>query len=79
MYQNFVRIDEFLLDFITQTNTQIDRQTNFNFSHSKKLTILPKWKKDLSNKEKIIKIGAFFQKLSWNEGIAFTKVLEKNR
>ena len=42
-----------------------------------KLTIVPKWKGDLSNKEKIIKIGGFFQKLSWNKGIACTKTEEK--
>ena len=38
-----------------------------------KLTMVP----NLSNKDKIIKIGAFFQKLQWNERIACTKIREK--
>ena len=43
-------------------------------SNSKK-----KWKSDLSNNEKFIKIGAFFQKLPWNKGIDCTKIQEKKR
>ena len=42
-----------------------------------KLTIVPKWKGDLSKKEIFIKIGAFIQKLSWNKEIDFTKIPEK--
>ena len=42
-----------------------------------KLTVIPKWKEDFSNHEKFIKIGAFFQKLSWNKGIACTKIRNK--
>ena len=42
-----------------------------------KLAIVPKWKKDLSDKEKIKKIEAFFQMLSWNERITCTDIREK--
>ena len=45
-----------------------------------KLTIVPKWKEDLLdllNKEKFVKIGAFFQMLSWIKGMACAKIGEK--
>ena len=45
-----------------------------------KLTIVPIGtinKRDLWNKEKYMKIGVFFQKLSWNERIACTKMRGK--
>ena len=42
-----------------------------------KLTIVSKWKGGLSNKEKFIKIRAFFPMLSWNEGITCKKIWEK--
>ena len=44
-----------------------------------KLTKVPRSRADFSNKEKIIKIGRFFQKLSWNKGMACTKIREKSR
>ena len=53
-----------------------DRPT-LNSRMATKLTIVPKWKSNFSNKEKFIKIGAFFEKLSWNKGTACTKVREK--
>ena len=42
-----------------------------------KFKIVPYWKKDLSNKENIWKIGVFFQKVSWNNRIVCTKIQEK--
>ena len=44
-------------------NKYPDRQTEqtLNSCIAKKLRIVPKWKGDLSNKEKFIKIGAFLQ------------------
>ena len=43
-----------------------------------KVTLAPKWKEDLSNKETFIKVGDFFQKLSQNKEIAWAKIREKN-
>ena len=34
---------------------------------AKKLTMVPKGSNNLSNKEKNIQIGEFFQKLAWNQ------------
>ena len=53
------------------------RQTNLKLSHGKKLTMVPKWKGELSNK-KIIIIEGFVQELSWNERITCIKIREKN-
>ena len=76
-YPNFVRIDHFLLDlYPEQVPRPTDRQT-LNFRMATKLAIVPKWKGDFSNNEKFIKIAAFFQMLSWNKGIAWTKIREK--
>ena len=64
--------------FITRTNTQTNKQTNFKFSHSnEKFTIVPEWKRDLSNKEKFIRIKACFQMLLWNIGMTYAKIWEK--
>ena len=38
-----------------------------------KLSMVPKWKGELSNKEKFINVGAFLQKLYWNERTAYKK------
>ena len=60
-------IDQFLRDLKPK---QIFRQTDgqtLNFCMAANLTMVPKWKADLSNKDKFIKVGAFFQKLSWDE------------
>ena len=60
---NFVRIDQFVRDL--QPNKILrptDRQT-LNCRMATKLTVIFKRKGDLYNKEKFIKIGAFFQKL----------------
>ena len=51
--------------FIAQILRPTERQT-LNCCMETKLKTVPKWKGDLCNKEKIIKFGAFFQKL-WNK------------
>ena len=69
---------------IYSPNKYSDRQTDkllilkINNSITTKLTIVPNWKRDLFNKGNIIKIGAFFQQLSWNKGIYWAKILGKS-
>ena len=76
-YSNFVIIDKFLLDlYLKQILRHTHRQT-LNSYMAIKLTILPKWKGDLTKKEKYIKIGAFFEKLFLKKRIACTKIWEK--
>ena len=73
-----MRIDKFLLDLSPKQILRLtDRQT-LNSCMAAKLTIVSKWKGGLSNKEKFIKIRAFFPMLSWNKGIICTKISEKN-
>ena len=43
-----------------------------------KLAMKPKCKADIYNKEKTMKHGASFPKLSWNRRIAWTKARERN-
>ena len=64
---------------IYSRNKYSDRQTDKhkNYCMAMKLTMAPKGKEDLCNKEKLIKIRAFFQKLLRNERIASTKLQEK--
>ena len=42
-----------------------------------KWKMIPKWKEDLSHKEKFIKIRTFFEKLQWDKRTACTKIKEK--
>ena len=55
-----MKIDQFVRDLQPkQIFRPTDRQT-LNCHMAMKLTIVPKWKGGLSNKEKYVKIGEFF-------------------
>ena len=73
-YPNFVRNYEVFLS--KKVFRPTDRQS-LNCLMATKLMMVTKWKKDLFNKEKCIKIGEFFQKLPWNKKISYTKIQEK--
>ena len=64
--------------FIAQPkNSQTDRQT-LNYRMEMKLTIFSKWKGGFFQ-QKIIKIWAFVQKLSWNKKTTCTKIRKKKK
>ena len=59
----------------TWTNILKERQT-LQCYIATKLTMVPKWKRDIL-KKKIIKVKTFVQKLLWNETIICRKIREK--
>ena len=77
IYPNFARIDQCLHDLKPKQIFSLTGRQNFNICMAIKLTMVPKWKRNISNEKKFIKIWAFFQKISWNEKVACTKIREK--